>query len=114
VVLEAGAVAAVVGGAVVSVEPVSPVAPVEPVLPVEPVPLEPVGPVELFGTVTPGVVGVVDAVSPGLMTKMISAVRTTTPVAPPMALISSALGRPAFQLVLVGRWEGLRRFVTSS
>jgi hypothetical protein len=107
VVLEAGAVVAVVGGAVEPVEPVSPVAPVEPVLPVEPV--------ELFGTVTPGVGdGVLEAVSPGLMAKMINAVRTTTPVAPPIALTSSARGRPGLQLVLVGRWEGLRRFVTSS
>jgi hypothetical protein len=111
VVLEAGAVVAVVG-AVVSVEPVLPVPTVAPVLPVEPV--LPVGPVELLGTVTPGVVGVVDAESPGLMTKMISAVRITTPAAPPIALTSSARGRPGFQLELVGLWEGLRRFVTSS
>jgi hypothetical protein len=98
VVLEAGAVVAVTG-AVVAVEPVLPV--------------PPVAPVELFGTVTPGVVGVVDAESPGLMTTMMSAVRTTTPVAPPMALSSSARGRPGFQLEL-GCREGLRRFVTSS
>jgi hypothetical protein len=115
VVLEAGAVVAVVG-AVVSVEPVvpvPPVAPVEPVLPVGPVPpVEPVGPV---GMVCVGVCdGVLEDESPGLMTTMISAVTSTTPAAPPIAFTSSPLGRPGFQLVLVCRWAGFRRFVTSS
>jgi hypothetical protein len=68
----------------------------------------------LFGTVTPGVgAGTLEPESPGLLRKMISAVTSTTPAAPPIALTSSARGRPGLQPVLVGR-EGLRRFVTSS
>jgi hypothetical protein len=105
VVFGAGAVVALVaGGAVEPVPPVPPVEPVEPVLPVLP-----------FGTVTPG--GWVGTLEPpesaGLIRKMISAVSRTTPTAPPMALTSSARGRPGFQLELDCR-EGFRRFVTSS
>jgi hypothetical protein len=92
---------------------IEPLLPVPPVPPVDPVP--PVAPVLPFGTVTPGDgVGTVEPLeSPGLMTKMISTVSRTTPAAPPMALSSSARGRPGFQLEL-GCREGLRRFVTSS
>jgi hypothetical protein len=102
----------VVLGAVGAGEPVLPVPPVPPVDPVPPgAPVPPV----LFGTVTPGDgVGTLEPPeSPGLMMKMISAVSRTTPAAPPIALSSSARGRPGFQLEL-GCREGLRRFVTSS
>jgi hypothetical protein len=109
VVLGAGAVVAVVAAVV----PGDPVLPVPPVAPVDPgVPVEPGVPVDPAGTVAVGV-GAVEPESPGFMTKMSSAVSTTTPAAPPMALTSSARGRPGFQLELDCR-EGLRRFVTSS
>jgi hypothetical protein len=85
---------------------------------VESVGSEPVGPVgtESVG-IDAGVVagggGVLVVVSSGLITKITSAVSNTTALAPPMAFISSARGRVGFHSVLVGRWAGFRRFVTS-
>jgi hypothetical protein len=74
-------------------------------------PVEPVGMV--LGVVTAVGVGVLEAESPGLITKITSAVSNTTALAPPTAFTSSWRGRPGFHSARVGRWAGFRRFVTS-